>query len=947
MQVLSPPERCEVLPDEAPVLSKDALCPWTPWFLSHQAVKLAAPARADDFAALYSGRISPEPYQFAPVNKLLQLPQPRLLIADDVGLGKTIEAGICLLELIARGRGKRILLIVPPGLISQWQEEMLEKFGLYFTSIENASSLERAQTSLAEGIKPWVFLNRIITSTEYIKKKDVIQNALGPRWDAIVVDEAHYLAESGTPKNPYTTARARLGQQLRSACNSLILLTATPHNGYGHSFRSLIEIVEPTDATFQGEKEIIRRRVARSMIRRLKPQVYKTKDGKKIPAFMPREPVAQIPVTNLSPDEKEIFRKVSSYCAKTAAAAADTDDSELISFAMQIIKKRMLSSRKALAQTVEHRLSALASKKIEEEPPSRSEIRELQGDLPLGEATHERIAQRLVKSSVPKEAKLRAKEKKQLTEIQKLLEKVQEIPDPKIQALLADLKRDVVPAPGEKAIIFTEYRDTLGAIREALDADPDLKGHYVELTGGLSSKKRKARMAEFTKPDIRLMIATDAASEGLNLQFHCRRLYHCELPWNPNRMEQRNGRIDRHGQMRNPIIRYLFYPDSPEDDLLNRLIARIVEIQNDRVSTPDILGFLSSARIEEALTRLDAEDKKADASRTLFKVIEEQRALFVKEVAPLLAHEELSYGGKVDPNSLSADPMVGDDLEFESLVLAWLGKAVQKGDIEHTYSVVTPRDLKGAGVLDRYPCVTMRRSVAAQYPSSEVEFVTRLHPLFLAMVDNALRHLTAQHSPSTPSRRVAARTHPAAREPYAVFTFCTTQARSPSGVFSIALDPAGNVLQDGQGPLAMDGRSSVGDPAWGAISKAFTGSFSAIQKKAQEAAVERLKTDERQQEERRKKIALVLREDAERYRVDRQAEIEKEEKEASLKEAENRQLLLDIKSVSGFKARRAAVDTFHRRRVEEIAQYEAVREPPLPQPLGVLFVFPPEDGHAS
>ena len=148
---------------------------------------------------------------------------------------------------------------------------MHEKFGLDFRGVENSAAFDRAQTDLSEGLQPWVYFDRVITSIEYLKRRDVHAAALAYPWDVIVVDEAHYLAESGTPANPYSTARTRLGPLLREASKTLILLTATPHNGYRHSFRSLIELVAPTDATLHGATEVVQRRVARSMIRRLKP----------------------------------------------------------------------------------------------------------------------------------------------------------------------------------------------------------------------------------------------------------------------------------------------------------------------------------------------------------------------------------------------------------------------------------------------------------------------------------------------------------------------------------------------------------------------------------------------------------------------------------------------------------------------------------------------------
>lgn len=944
LQVLSPPEEYEVLPEEAPKFASQGLSPWKPWFEAHQAIRLSSLGNGDAFAALHAGRISPEPYQFAPLAKMLNLPKPRLLIADDVGLGKTVEAGISLLELIARGRGERILLIVPPGLIPQWQDEMLEKFGLKFDAIENAAALERAQTNLSEGIKPWVFLNRIITSVEYIKKKEVIRNALDPRWDVIVVDEAHYLSESGTPRNPYLTARARLGQQLREACNSLILLTATPHNGYSHGFRSLLEMVEPTDATFEGDKEVIRRRVSRNMLRRLKQQIFKTDEyGKKVPAFVPRAPVKSIPVADLSEDETRIFKLVSSYCSKTARAASGSDDKEIVSFAMQIIKKRMLSSRAALAKTVHNRLEALKSRDGAEEPPSRAEVRELQGDLPIGESAQERIAERIVRSAIPKDERRRNAEKRQLADILKLLKRLGARPDPKITTLISDLKRDVLPGVGEKAIIFTEYRDTLRAIREAFESSDDFRGKYVELTGGLTPKQRQTRMAQFEKPEIHFMLATDAASEGLNLQFKCRRLYHFELPWNPNRMEQRNGRIDRYGQRRTPVIRYFYYPNSPEDDLLNRLIKRILEMQQDQVSTPDILGILSSARIEEVLTDIDPDENVEEKETTLFKIIEEGRAQFDREVAPLLAVGDVDSAVSDIVHSLSADPLIDDNLQFESLLLRRLGSAVAPADIAHTYKLKTPRALIGPGVQEGYHCFTARRSIAVQYPARDVEFVTRLHPLYQAILNEAYLKLTASHSDAASTRRLAVRSHSKAKIPHALFTFSTDMSGEIPRLICMAVDDNGNTLDDSTAQAAMDETEPVGEVSWKTVADHFEKTFDKLQAAAHESTRKKLQSMVDELKRKRRNAAKVLRADAECYRKDRLAEIDREEKEAKLVlDADSQQLLFKGHEVSGFKAKRAFIETFHQRRLKEIEQYENAIAVPSLQPLGVLFVFPAE-----
>jgi ERCC4-related helicase len=949
LEALCPPEIYESLPEESPVFSKNAVAPFETWQSANHALKMSG-VDSGEFAAFYGGRISPEHYQFAPVARMLQLPRPSLLIADDVGLGKTIEAGICLLELLARGRGKRILLVVPPGLIPQWQEEMLTKFGLRFEAIENAAALERAQTRLSEGIKPWVFLSRVITSIEYLKKREVLASALEPRWDVIVVDEAHYLAESGTPRSPYSTARARLGPKLRDHTKSLILLSATPHNGYSHSFRSLLEIIEPTDASFTGDKTVVARRVGRSMIRRLKGDITKSgADGDKIPAFKVREPVKAISVSTLADAEKAIFKKVSSYCAKTTAAARQTDDAELVSFAMQIIKKRMLSSRTALANTVEKRLEALTSRTQQEEAPTRSEVRELQGDLPLNEKTHERIASRIVKAAVSKDAKRRSAEKKQLQEIKKLIDQAQALPDPKIGALVADLEADVLSQPDEKAIIFTEYLDTLGAIEAALDARPEFKDCYVELTGGLSSKKRQGRLADFEKPEKRLLLATDAASEGLNLQRFCRRVYHFELSWNPNRMEQRNGRVDRHGQTRNPILRYLFYPDSPEDNLLDRLVKRIAQMQSDKVSTPDILGILAGQRIEEALTELDAEGDTTTAADRIFSRLDEGRDLFLREVAPLLMSGRPGYGAKIDPNSLSADQVMQDDEPFERFMLSRLRTHLKPGQIPGTFSLRTPREFQGPQVAESYPCLTFRRTVAIQYPARDVEFVTRLHPLFQAMAQDAHRQLTASRDPHASSARLAVRRHPFADQgPYAVFTYLRQDNHEHGQFLAVAIDVAGKTLPPDQAIAALDTRVPPGEVAWTEVEKVFAGRFEQLQAAAGAATMKLLEEKATADTRTRREFAAVLREDAERYRADRLVEIGLEEKQAqTVEEQQSQQLLFDRREVYGFKAKRASVDTFHKRRLEEIAKFEQGVTPGTPQPLGVLFVFPPEGKHGA
>lgn len=947
LEALCPPDRFESIGVELPDLDVRASVPYGLWRDAHHALDNGQVADHRP-ASIYAGRITPEAYQQVPIMRMLRLPKPSLLIADDVGLGKTIEVGLCLQELIARGRANRILLVVPPGLITQWRdEEMREKFGLHFYTIENAAGFERAKTDLAEGMNPWSFRDRVITSVDYLKRREVQAHAFERVWDVIVADEAHCLAESGTPRNPYSTQRTRLGRVLRDKSRALILLTATPHNGHRHSFRSLLELVAPTDAVFEGDHATVTRRLQRSMIRRLKPQIYRTESGKsRVPAFVPREPVRAIEVRHAVEADRTVFRLLSQYCARAAKAARNTDAEDLVSFAMQIIKKRMLSSRAALAATIDARLDALAGRGETTEPPSRSEIRELQSDLPLGETEHERIAQRVIRSAVPKETRRRNEEKRQLRAIREQLDEALKHPDAKFSELIKDIRARVLADPEGKAIVFTEYRDTLDALKARFENEPDLKGLWVELRGGLSARLRLAALERFKQPDCRILLATDAASEGLNLQHHCHRLYHLELPWNPNRLEQRNGRIDRHGQTKPPQIAYLFYPDSPEDRVLDRLVRRIVQMQDDRVSTPDILGILSDARIDAALTELDADADQAEndeRERSLFRVFDENRADFVREVAPLLTRPGAGYDGDAfDP--YSADPIVGDDDEFARWLTQRLGRALTPAG-PGLYSLETPVELCGAGVATRYPLVTFLRSVAVRHPARDVEFIHRRHPLAQAIYEHAWQQILGGGE-QRPGQRFAVRRHPLVRKggPVAVFAWLASDHPPAGQTFFCALHTDCTPADEAFCAVALDSTSPSGEVPWSDVETAFGPTWDRLRAQARETAGQRLERQQQQAREQRNREALILREDAERYRTDRLREIDHEEQLARTAEERGpgaaQILLFESRDVSGFPARRAAVDTFHRRRLEEIAAYETGQPTPALHPLGVLFIFP-------
>ncbi len=948
-------EEIEPLPNEDLLFDLRQLESFAAWAAAHRILAATLVRETGLISGARFGRVAIEAYQLAPVLRILSKPRPSLLIADDVGLGKTIEAGLILLELMARGRAGRVLVVPPPGLMEQWRQELKEKFGLEFHVLGNTSDVTEAQTELPAGVNPWSVLSRVITSIDFIKKETVRRRALERRWDLVIVDEAHALAESGTPQNPYRTQRTRLGEALREASRGLILLTATPHNGYPHSFRSLLELVEPTCATLQGRDEDRERRLERARIRRMKVQIRRRRPGGEESVFPPRT-VSGIPVTDLTDVDRQLLRKVASYCSRVARQAEGTEDAELIGFAMQIVKKRALSSRAALERTLAHRLEALRSEEARETPPDPAELRDFQADLPLTEAASERTAARILRSAIPPDERRREAEARAIREIQRLLRRAGER-DPKIEALVGELRRVFREDPGEKVIVFTEYRDTLDSIRARLDNEPELAGRYVVMTGGLTRRQRLKRQEEFAHPETRVLLATDAASEGLNLQQHCRRIIHFELPWNPNRLEQRNGRVDRYGQTRPPLIRYLYYPESPEDDVLATLVEKIERMASDRISTPDILGVLAGrGELGAGLVRLDPEAADAPAQKdALVRLFDDRTAEFVRNVQPLLATAD---GGAEETARImdllnTPEPLLADDLELEEAALARLGRGVQpEPNREGIYRIEVPLAYRGEGVKPVYEAATFRRSVAVQYRAEEVEYLTPLHPLVRALAADARRRFL-QVYPSVrglPPRRLAARLVEGNEPPSVLFTFLATVEGGgglrEEHILGIRLTPAGELLGDPKDNLRFLSADRPGEVSRQRLEGIFAPCFARLYELACAEALKWVQQRAEELRHRRAEQAELLRRELEVDVADRLREIEEEERRArGMVEASGQLWLFSPepegeRGAGGFAARRALVESYREKRREEIAAFERVEEPFPPRPLGALFLVP-------
>jgi hypothetical protein len=430
---------------------------------------------------------------------------------------------------------------------------------------------------------------------------------------------------------------------------------------------------------------------------------------------------------------------------------------------------------------------------------------------------------------------------------------------------------------------------------------------------------------------------------------------HFELPWNPNRLEQRNGRVDRYGQSRKPEIRYLYFPGSPEDHVLHRLIEKIEEMQGDRVSTPDILGILSGAEdLEKGLVDLDAEaPDRDDSAQRLVRIFEDRTAEFVTSVRPLVLSGRDARGEIESAERIlqAAEPLLPDDLGLERFLADVLGTTgFRPTGEEGIFRVEVPWAYRGPGVAAVYPRATCRRSVAVKTRPSEVEFLTPLHPLLRAIADDARRRFLHVYPDDRglPAKRLAARRIVRGEPASILFTFFGAIEGGTGPIeehvipIRVALDGSDRTDEEADRRLLSE-TGPAGEAPGQLLTALFSERFDGLYAHAREEASRRLAARAEAIRIRRIEIGGFLREDMLRYAEDRRREIEEEERFATGREdrTSGQQFLWAAQPrATGFDARRAAVDTFVNRRQEEIAEFERVKDAGPPRPLGALFLVP-------
>jgi superfamily II DNA or RNA helicase len=627
------------------------------------------------FQAPFRAGIRIDAYQLEPLRKALLLPRVNLFIADDVGLGKTIEAGLIASELILRRRVREVIVACPPSMIQQWKDEMEARFGLTFEVLDRAY-LERVRQERGYGVNPWTTFPRFLVSHKLL----IDESYTGPLRDwldnfrpgsLLVFDEAHHAAPSSGVRYAIDSRLTRAIRDLARRFEHRLFLSATPHNGHSNSFSALLELLD--DQRFTRGVKVVKSNLESVMVRRLK------EDLRQIVGGFPMREICQIDLSGLSPDAPELklsklldeYRQVRQMRMAGATKRKQAEAALLISH----LQQRLLSSVEAFARTIAvHRrtmeriwsgeLAAVKSGAVvDSRRPLHFELLEgLDSDderSQLPEDEQQILLDHEVESVTTATAENisatdTAREKALLDEMQTVAEQGRALPDARMLYLVNWIRQNMCPGicmpddtnakPGAKwtdlrLLIFTEYEDTrryLAEMLRAAIAGTDLAEYRIEVYHGPTPPdKREAIKRAFNLPPhehpVRILIATDAAREGINLQAHCHHVFHFDVPWNPSRLEQRNGRIDRKLQP-SPIVycHYFVYTQRPEDRILQALVHKTEIIQRELGSLAQVLesrlaqSVLAAGISHDEIEKLEAEITGAELDSSKQAIAEEE-----------------------------------------------------------------------------------------------------------------------------------------------------------------------------------------------------------------------------------------------------------------------------------------------------------------------------------
>ena len=534
-------------------------------FLALESQRMMHALSFDPMLAMRISGVDSLPHQIEAVYEhALKKPRIRFMFAHDPGAGKTIMAGLVLRDLELRGVIRRILVVVPGQLREQWKWELKQRFGMDFTIIDREAFSEKGGRDAWGG-------GHLITSIDFAKRNDVLRSLAGVKFDMVVVDEAHKMSAYSYGRTTSKTKRYHLGEVLSVSSKHMLFLTATPHKGDAQNFRLLLDLLEPGFFSKAGMiEESVGEKNNPIFLRRVKEDMINF-DG--TPMFVPR--TVHTPDVPLSDTEKSLYENMSKYVAEQYNLATRSVKGHNIAFALIILQRRFASSLYALVKSLKRRLAKLEQLERSAEGISPDDLvsdsMENVDEMSEKERWEEEQKWELISAAQNME-ELRD----EIGIIASLIQQAEEIvgSESKLSQLKKTLEELDRTYPDEKMLIFTESKDTLDYLVQHVCS----WGYTANTIHGSMSAHDRREAEDVFRNETRIMVATEAAGEGINLQF-CRLMVNYDLPWNPNRLEQRMGRIHRYGQKLPVFIFNLVAADTREGEILIRLFEKLEDIK--------------------------------------------------------------------------------------------------------------------------------------------------------------------------------------------------------------------------------------------------------------------------------------------------------------------------------------------------------------------------------
>ena len=599
---------------------------------------------------VWNSAIQVHPYQLEPVIRALSMPRVSLLLADGVGLGKTIQSGLVLEELLLRRRIRRILVLCPAMLQRQWRFELRRRFNLDFEVIDSDATFQ-LRRHMGIDTNPWKAFPRIITSMDYLRMPDVLQQFLqasgaGPDasaedrtlahapWDLLIVDECHHFAPQSGSR---ASQRTRMLREIRFLFEHRIFASATPHNGKTVSFTGLLELLDPIRFQMAVEMdESDKTNLSKVRIRRLKEDINKQFLR---PPFAEQLPPVELPL-ELSPQESALYEALRAYRNHGQAALANASAGErwLGQFIYSLLTKRLLSCPYAFARTwwrhvaeeekEEEKslfdMAKVSAERAEEQTKSDDERSVLEEDAARYSGAYFRSQGKSIEElqrNVKRALEALGYDRKTSEDSNKLAALAKKS-DSKTEALVTWIKQHLFNQndelrDDERLIVFTEYKETLFFLEQRLLQEGFDKNTLRLLFGGMNPDEFEQVKSEFEDPNaaVRLLLATDAASEGINMQECCRWVIHYDIPWSPSKIVQRNGRVSRHGQVRDVSVHYFRSGEDADLDFLAYVAGKVSTIQDDlgsveRIFDAAIQRHFEGKKVEQQQVDLLVQDQR-------------------------------------------------------------------------------------------------------------------------------------------------------------------------------------------------------------------------------------------------------------------------------------------------------------------------------------------------